>query len=234
MSEQVIKLLQKARSNCVPMMPVNMVTSLIDNALALLSTPASTVSQAVMEREAFEAKFPMPSSCVRCGDGYASTGYSAWDAQNYIHKWEAWQARAALSQPQADHSGDANEMVQEPDAVAQPVSMSMFASKADYDAAQPKDAVLAEPVAWMFHVREDAKSVIRSRSFAALDYHLQENETLLSKEPLFFHPPVAPKPADKDAERWRHVCAQEHNPMAYTEQIDAEIAEKAIAQKEQQ
>lgn len=37
-------------------------------------------------REKFEAKFPIPSQCVRCGNGYAATGYNAWDAHNYSHE----------------------------------------------------------------------------------------------------------------------------------------------------
>jgi len=42
------------------------------------------------DKEAFEKKFPMPSSCMRCGDGYAATHYNAWEAQSYIQKWEGF------------------------------------------------------------------------------------------------------------------------------------------------
>jgi len=45
----------------------------------------------------FEAKFPMPNNCARCGDGYAPTSYSAWEAQEYVTLWKGWQAsRQAL------------------------------------------------------------------------------------------------------------------------------------------
>ncbi|AIO65770.1 hypothetical protein [Burkholderia oklahomensis] len=53
------------------------------------------------ERAAFEEKFPMPSQTERCGNGYAATGYNAWDAHKFIARWEGWQARAAASQPAA-------------------------------------------------------------------------------------------------------------------------------------
>jgi hypothetical protein len=47
-------------------------------------------------RDEFEAKFPMPAACIRIGEGttatYAATHYSAWDAHNYVHKWEGWKA----------------------------------------------------------------------------------------------------------------------------------------------
>ncbi|AUV95452.1 MULTISPECIES: hypothetical protein [Bacteria] len=44
------------------------------------------------QRDAFEAVFPMPKHAQRCGKGYACTAYSAWDAQNFIQKWEGWNA----------------------------------------------------------------------------------------------------------------------------------------------
>jgi hypothetical protein len=47
------------------------------------------------ERGAFEAEFKMPVQCTRCDDGYAVTGYEAWDASAFILRWEGWQARAA-------------------------------------------------------------------------------------------------------------------------------------------
>jgi hypothetical protein len=46
------------------------------------------------EQREFEALFPMPKQCERCGDGYVATGYSAWDAHNYVHMWNGWKARA--------------------------------------------------------------------------------------------------------------------------------------------
>lgn len=57
----------------------------------------------VDERALFEAKFKMPAQCVRCGDGYAVTGYEAWDAATFVRRWEGWRARAAFPQsPKGD------------------------------------------------------------------------------------------------------------------------------------
>ncbi|EYS89528.1 hypothetical protein CF68_33100 [Cupriavidus sp. SK-4] len=52
-------------------------------------------------REAFEKKFPMPSQCIRCGDGYAATGYNAWEAQAYCSMWKGWQAAYAAGMERA-------------------------------------------------------------------------------------------------------------------------------------
>tara|TARA_A100001391_G_scaffold176590_2_gene139881 strand:+ start:1754 stop:2326 length:573 start_codon:yes stop_codon:yes gene_type:complete len=68
-------------------------------ALYLHPAPASKEPVAD-ERAAFEAKFPMPADCVRCGDGYAATDYNAWKAHEYVKMWKGWQARAALATAQ--------------------------------------------------------------------------------------------------------------------------------------
>lgn len=41
-------------------------------------------------RPAFEAKFPVPAHCRRCGDGYAASEYNAWEAHEYAQKWKGW------------------------------------------------------------------------------------------------------------------------------------------------
>lgn len=52
------------------------------------------------ERDEFERGFPIPLECIRCGTGYASTGYNAWSAQEHCQRWKGWQARAALATAQ--------------------------------------------------------------------------------------------------------------------------------------
>ncbi|ELM3728168.1 hypothetical protein RYR49_001016 [Edwardsiella piscicida] len=54
-------------------------------------------------RDLFEATFPMPAFVIRCGDGYACTEYSAWDANDFKNKWEGWKAchAAMLNSPSA-------------------------------------------------------------------------------------------------------------------------------------
>ncbi|OHC11349.1 MAG: hypothetical protein A2002_04730 [Pseudomonadales bacterium GWC1_66_9] len=44
------------------------------------------------EREAFEAKFPMPSDCRRVGNTYAATEFNAWQAQAYGEIRKGWLA----------------------------------------------------------------------------------------------------------------------------------------------
>lgn len=51
------------------------------------------------EQERFEAEFPIPRDCIRCGDGYAATTHGAWAAHKYADKYEGWKARAALDVP---------------------------------------------------------------------------------------------------------------------------------------
>lgn len=63
--------------------------------------PAPAVPDESDPRDAFESVFPMPKYVVRCGAGYAVTAYSAWGANDFVERWEGWNAcRAAmLAQP---------------------------------------------------------------------------------------------------------------------------------------
>lgn len=58
-------------------------------------TPQADSQPAPDERDDFEKVFPLPSGCIRCGAGYASTGYSNWAAHTHVERWKGWQARAA-------------------------------------------------------------------------------------------------------------------------------------------
>ncbi|MCA0214569.1 MAG: hypothetical protein LCH79_15495 [Proteobacteria bacterium] len=64
------------------------------------------------EQAAFEKQFPIPPSCIRCGDGYAVTEYNAWAAHTYCEVWKGWKARAllaaqpAVQQPAEDAPSD--------------------------------------------------------------------------------------------------------------------------------
>lgn len=44
---------------------------------------------------------------------------------------------------------------------------------------------LGEPVAYLFHIKRKNRTSIESVEFAAIDYLVQENEELLSKQPLY-------------------------------------------------
>lgn len=68
-----------------------------DNPNQWCACPKTTASTAG-EREAFEAKWPMPAYCTWTGAGYAATEYHAWGADDQQKRWEGWQARAALAQ----------------------------------------------------------------------------------------------------------------------------------------
>ena len=57
--------------------------------------PQADSQPAPDERDDFEKVFPLPSGCIRCGAGYASTGYSNWAAHTHVERWKGWQARAA-------------------------------------------------------------------------------------------------------------------------------------------
>ncbi|WP_321940016.1 hypothetical protein [Paraburkholderia sp. J8-2] len=57
---------------------------------------AAQPSERIDENAAFEARFPMPAQCQRAGEGYAATGYNAWDAHGQIERWVGWRARAEL------------------------------------------------------------------------------------------------------------------------------------------
>lgn len=59
--------------------------------------PAPAVPEESDPRDAFESVFPMPKYVVRCGAGYAVTAYSAWGANDFVERWEGWNAcRAAM------------------------------------------------------------------------------------------------------------------------------------------
>lgn len=65
--------------------------------------PAPVVPDDSDPRDAFEVVFPMPKYVQRCGAGYAATSYSAWNAHDFVQKWEGWKAcRAAMLQGKAD------------------------------------------------------------------------------------------------------------------------------------
>lgn len=57
-----------------------------------------TTSAAPSEQDLFERVFPMPEGCMRCGDTYAPTEYSAWAASAFIERYKGWQA-ARRAQP---------------------------------------------------------------------------------------------------------------------------------------
>lgn len=50
-----------------------------------------------VEREKFEAQFPVPRDCIWCGNGYSATEYNAWDAHKHHDRWIGWFMRAELS-----------------------------------------------------------------------------------------------------------------------------------------
>jgi hypothetical protein len=43
-------------------------------------------------QDAFEALFPIPLDCIRCGERYAATHFNAWDAHAYINKFDGFKA----------------------------------------------------------------------------------------------------------------------------------------------
>jgi predicted nucleic acid-binding Zn-ribbon protein len=47
-------------------------------------------------QDAFEALFPIPHDCIRCGERYAATHFNAWDAHAYINKFDGFKAAYAL------------------------------------------------------------------------------------------------------------------------------------------
>lgn len=51
-----------------------------------------TTSAAPSEQDLFERVFPMPEGCMRCGDTYAPTEYSAWAVSAFIERFKGWQA----------------------------------------------------------------------------------------------------------------------------------------------
>ena len=57
------------------------------------------------ERDAFELKFPTPPHCIKVGDSYAATEYSAWGAHDHIQRRVGWLAALewkAVQQPRKE------------------------------------------------------------------------------------------------------------------------------------
>lgn len=52
--------------------------------------PPNHIYDESSEQEAFEAVNPMPDQVMKFKGGYAPTGYSAWDAQDFCKKWDGW------------------------------------------------------------------------------------------------------------------------------------------------
>lgn len=52
--------------------------------------PSQPIYDDAAEQEAFEAVNPMPDQVMKFKGGYAPTGYSAWDAQDFCKKWDGW------------------------------------------------------------------------------------------------------------------------------------------------
>lgn len=71
-------------------------TSTCDSALDLnaylghFTTPPQPIYDEAAEQEAFEAVNPMPDQVMKFKGGYAPTGYSAWEAQDFCKKWDGW------------------------------------------------------------------------------------------------------------------------------------------------
>lgn len=65
----------------------------VSNAIHALKQAAPPVAVPDVDpRDAFEAVFPIPKYAERCGAGYCCTAYSAWGAQDFIQKWNGWNA----------------------------------------------------------------------------------------------------------------------------------------------
>lgn len=58
--------------------------------LNVAPTPPQPIYDEAAEQEAFEAVNPMPDQVTKFKGGYAPTGYSAWDAQDFCKKWDGW------------------------------------------------------------------------------------------------------------------------------------------------
>ena len=69
----------------------------LDDEPYITTPPAPAAVPDVDPRDAFEALFPISKYAERCGAGYCCTAYSAWGAQDFIQKWNGWNAcRAAM------------------------------------------------------------------------------------------------------------------------------------------
>lgn len=72
--------------------------------LAAAPTPPQPICDEAAEQEAFEAVNPMPDQVTKFKGGYAPTGYSAWDAQDFCKKWDGWK-QCAQSRAKAGEVG---------------------------------------------------------------------------------------------------------------------------------
>lgn len=61
---------------------------------AAAPAPPQPIYDDAAEQEAFEAVNPMPDQVTKFKGGYAPTGYSAWDAQDFCKKWDGWKSCA--------------------------------------------------------------------------------------------------------------------------------------------
>ena len=73
--------------------------------LTAAPTPPQPIYDDAAEQEAFEAVNPMPDQVTKFKGGYAPTGYSAWDAQDFCKKWDGWK-QCAKSRAKAGEVGD--------------------------------------------------------------------------------------------------------------------------------
>ena len=66
--------------------------TVVQGRAALAGAAQPQASAAPSEQDLFERVFPMPEGCMRCGDTYAPTEYSAWSASAFIERFKGWQA----------------------------------------------------------------------------------------------------------------------------------------------
>lgn len=59
-----------------------------------------------VRRELFESIWPMPSNCMRCGNTYAATSYNAWQAAEFINRWEGFNKALDAVEIQLPFSND--------------------------------------------------------------------------------------------------------------------------------
>jgi len=77
--------------------------------------------------------------------------------------------------------------------------------------AEPVHLVKQEPVAFMFKVKRTTKSITVLDEFAAIDYFPQDNEEIVSKEPLSYAAPVQPVKQEPVAWALMHKNGLEFN-----------------------
>lgn len=74
-------------------------------AIEVSPAPPQPIYDEAKEQEAFEAVNPMPDHVMKFKGGYAPTGYSAWNAQDFCKKWDGWKqcAQSRAKSVEADH-----------------------------------------------------------------------------------------------------------------------------------